>query len=74
MTQIRHPNVIRLHGVYETENSTYIVMEYLEMSLFAWLQKYNFPSRELTKRIIGQLLKGLNYLHSRGLMHRDLKL
>lgn len=74
MTQTKHPNVIQLNGVYETDNSTYIVMEYLELSLFAWLQKYNFPSTEQTKKIIVQLLRGLKYLHSRGIMHRDLKL
>lgn len=74
MTQTKHPNVIQLHGVYETDNSTYIVMEYLELSLFAWLQKYNFPNSDQTKRIIVQLLRGLKYLHSREIMHRDLKL
>lgn len=74
MTQTKHPNVIQLNGVYETDNSTYIVMEYLELSLFAWLQKYNFPSTEQAKKIIVQLLRGLKYLHSRGIMHRDLKL
>lgn len=74
MTQTKHPNVIQLYGVYETDNSTYIVMEYLELSLFAWLQKYNFPSIDQTKRIIVQLLRGLKYLHSREIMHRDLKL
>ena len=74
MTQTKHQNVIKLYGVYETDNSTYIVMEYLELSLFSWLQKHGFPSIDQTKKIIVQLLKGLTYLHHRGLMHRDLKL
>lgn len=74
MTQVRHRNVIQLKGVYESDNSTYIVMEYLELSLFEWLHKHGFPSAQQTKKIVIQLLKGLNYLHSRGIMHRDLKL
>ena len=59
MTEVRHPNVINFQGVFETENSTYIIMEYLEISLYNWLQRFGFPSLDTTKRIIIQLLRGL---------------
>lgn len=74
MTEVRHKNLINFQGVYESDNSTYIIMEFLEVSLFAWLQRFGFPSIDTTKRILSQLLKGLEYLHKKGIMHRDLKL
>jgi serine/threonine protein kinase len=30
MRRINHPNLMRLEGVYETENSIYVILEYLE--------------------------------------------
>ncbi len=49
-------------------------MENLALSLFGWIQKYGFPSFEEGKKIMSQLLKGIEYLHSLSIMHRDLKL
>lgn len=74
MTEVRHPKIIHLHGVFESDNSTYIIMDFLELSLLSWLQKHPFPTPEEAKKIIFQLLQGLAYLHKKGIMHRDLKL
>jgi serine/threonine protein kinase len=30
MRNINHSNVMKLEGVYETENSIYVILEYLE--------------------------------------------
>jgi serine/threonine protein kinase len=30
MRKFNHQNIIHLYGVYETENSVYVILEYLE--------------------------------------------
>lgn len=30
MRRLNHSNIMRLEGVYETENSVYVILEYLE--------------------------------------------
>lgn len=49
-------------------------MENLGLSLFGWIQKYGFPSLEDARKMIFQLLKGIEHMHTKGIMHRDLKL
>jgi serine/threonine protein kinase len=74
MTQVQHTNICHLQGVYETDNSTYLIMELLPLSLYGYLQKFGFPPEILAKSIISQLIQGVGYLHQKNIMHRDLKL
>jgi serine/threonine protein kinase len=56
---LNHKHICGLESVYETENSTYIVMENLAVSLFGWIQKYGFPVFEVARLMVYQLLKGI---------------
>ena len=49
-------------------------MEFLAASLLVYLQKVGFPNEKKTKKILQEILKGINHMHKKGLMHRDLKL
>jgi serine/threonine protein kinase len=74
LAECTHENLCQFEGVYETENTAYVVMESYEKTLSSLLQTARPLPRELVVTLMEQLLHGISHLHSRGVMHRDLKL
>lgn len=69
-----HPNIIRLIDVLEDDKHFFVVLEYLDgKDLFEFMNK-NFMNEIKSKRIIYSLVRALKYLHSFGIVHRDIKL
>jgi calcium-dependent protein kinase len=70
-----HPHVVRLLDAYETKQHLYLVMERLEGGeLFdRIIEKIRF-SEEEARDALQQMLQAVNYLHSHGIVHRDVKL
>lgn len=82
MKKIDHPNCIKLKSVYrkkagEGEVFQYIVMDYMPSSLGKFLTQCKTNKKPMIKQSIKfyaqQLFKGLEYIHSLGICHRDLK-
>ncbi|CAK91234.1 unnamed protein product (macronuclear) [Paramecium tetraurelia] len=70
-----HPSFIKLHAVYEGDNTFYMVMDLLEgKSLHDELNshKNGFPE-EIVRNVMWQILTGIEYMHKKNIMHRDLK-
>jgi len=77
MCQLDHPNIVRLEEVYESHSEIYLVQELcMGGELFDRLDEqpdYHYTETECA-RLIKQMLCAVRYLHSKGIIHRDLKL
>lgn len=70
---LHHPNVIETLDIIQEGNLFYEIMEYAPNDLFSIVMS-GMMSREEIACCWRQLLQGLEYLHSMGIAHRDLKL
>mmetsp|Transcript_61039 Transcript_61039/g.176793 ORF Transcript_61039/g.176793 Transcript_61039/m.176793 type:complete len:505 (-) Transcript_61039:114-1628(-) len=69
-----HPHIARLYDVYETDEFLHLVMECLEGGeLFDRVIERKRFSEAHAADATKQMLIALNYLHSNGVVHRDLK-
>jgi calcium-dependent protein kinase len=77
MCQLDHPNIVRIEEVYESACEIFIVQEYLEGGdLFERLDAqpdFHYTEAQCA-RLTKQMLSSVRYLHSKGIIHRDLKL
>jgi serine/threonine protein kinase len=75
---LRHPNIVQVYDFDVQEGDYYMVMELLEGdTLKARLNDYRLRSEQIplgeVVRIILDVLDGLAYAHSEGMIHRDIK-
>lgn len=70
-----HPHVARLVDVYESEDKLHLVMEYMSGGeLYQRLQhRKRFSEREAVQAAY-DMLCAVQYIHCKGVVHRDLKL
>lgn len=72
--RISHPNVATLFDFQESDNSHFIVMEYVKgKAMDDVLKLQEHISDHESVKIILQVLEGLGAAHDLGIMHRDLK-
>jgi serine/threonine protein kinase len=75
LNMCQHENILSLLDVFATKGKIFLVMELMETDLFKILQDRRFPlSPSYIKNYALQFLKGLAYLHSKWISHRDLVL
>ncbi|XP_041000279.1 serine/threonine-protein kinase ATG1a isoform X3 [Juglans microcarpa x Juglans regia] len=74
LSTINNPNIIRLFEVIETEDRIYLVLEYCDRGdLAAYIQRHGKVSEADARHFMRQLAAGLQILHEKHLIHRDLK-
>jgi CTD kinase subunit alpha len=74
LRSLGHKNIVQLQEVMVEANDCFMVFEYLSHDLTGLL---NHPTYTLEpghkKHLARQLFEGLDYLHTRGVLHRDIK-
>ncbi|ODV72059.1 Pkinase-domain-containing protein, partial [Cyberlindnera jadinii NRRL Y-1542] len=75
MRRLDHPNVVKMYNYINTETVCFIIMEYVSGGeLFNQIVKLTYFSEDLSRHVIIQVVKAIDYLHSEvGVVHRDIK-
>ncbi|KAF3322630.1 CBL-interacting protein kinase 32 isoform X3 [Carex littledalei] len=75
MKLVKHPNVVCLLEVMGSKSKIYIVLEYVTGGeLFDIVANHGRMREDEARRYFQQLINAVDYCHSRGVYHRDLKL
>ncbi len=74
LSKVRHPNIIQLYEVIETENYFFFIMEFAEEGeLSEYIKSRKRLSEEEACRFFQQLVQAVRYFHKLGCAHRDIK-
>lgn len=72
---LNHPNIVNLVEVLKSGKYIGIVLEYASGGeLFDYILQHKYLKENVAKKLFAQLVSGVDYMHSKGLIHRDLKL
>ena len=71
---LRHPNIVLIYDVAQQDDLHYIVMDFVEGSSLRSLIATGHPlPLERAVGLLRQLASALDYAHSQGVVHRDIK-
>jgi len=74
MKELSHPYIVGLLEVLNSKTRLYIVMELVQgKELFELLNDQGRLPEDTARRFFQQLTDGVNYCHSKHIVHRDLK-
>jgi p21-activated kinase 1 len=73
MAAARHKNIVNFIDSFLHKGELWVVMEYMEGGSLTDTITINFMTEDQICIICREVLQGLSHLHSRGIIHRDIK-
>ena len=73
LAHLNHPNIVRVHEAFEALGTAYYVMPYIEAKELHKVIPTEAVDEAWLLPILKAVLSALDYLHSKNLLHRDLK-
>ncbi len=73
LKEMDHPNICKLYQTFDTGKHFLIILEICSGDLFDVIKKYSKLKESLTRTIFFQIVSAVEYIHSKGYAHRDLK-
>lgn len=74
LARFAHPNLIQVHRFFELNGTAYFVMDYAEGTTLAALLKAEGPlPEERLRALLVPITHGLEQVHEKGVLHRDIK-
>lgn len=71
---LRHPVVVQLYEIIESEKELFLIMEYARGGeLFEFIVSHKRVREKEAAKFLQQIISGIEYLHKLGICHRDLK-
>jgi serine/threonine protein kinase len=74
MMRLKHPNIVSIYQVIESENECYIVMEHAKGELSDYIAVRDHLMETEARTLFRQLVSAIDHCHQAGVIHRDLKL
>ena len=75
-TDLKHPALIPLVDLYATPQYTYVVNRWVDWSLASYVQmnqSNDFIPVPIVADVLYRVLEGLKYIHSKDLIHREIR-
>ncbi|ORX63026.1 Pkinase-domain-containing protein, partial [Hesseltinella vesiculosa] len=73
MKQSKHPNIVNFIDAYVWKGDLWVIMEYMQGGSLTDVVTCNMMTEPQIAAVCKEVLQGLEHLHNKGVIHRDIK-